>query len=235
MRKKEIKLYFIFIGIGLLFAVSGVLIFTALQAKNQRYLDSGIKTNAVISDIILRGSTNRVMTTSSTKIPHDVYVTFNTYDGVEVTAILDTFTPDMHRGNTVEIYYDPMNPDKVTMNLGNNNFIFLLVFGFVGFGIFMIGFSSLNKIFKFDKLKNKLINSGYYIMADITEVIENQNFALNNMHPYNIHSKHTENDKDYNFKSHNIWFKPSDNTKKVKIYLDKNDYNVYYVDEDSLK
>ena len=72
--------------------------------------------------------------------------------------------------------------------------------------------------------------------ADITEANENKNFAIKNRHPYIIHSKYTENGKDYNFISHNIWFEPSGvGIIKIRVFVDKNDYSKYYVDENSLK
>jgi Protein of unknown function (DUF3592). len=221
---KNKVLSFLFAGLGLLFFIIGIGIFTVLYINLVKLKENGIKTEGIISSINSSGDDT------------DVFITFKTNDGKEITTRINYYNSNMYVGEHIELYYDPINPNKVALLSGNFNLIFLLPFGAVGSVFFIIGIVFIKKNIAFEKKRDILILSGNYVIADIIEVNKNTNVTLLGKNPYIIHSHYSENGQDYFFKSHDIWFKPSYFlSKKVRIFLDRNDYTKYYVDEDSLE
>ena len=219
---------FIFAGLGLLFLIIGILIFTIFHINFAKLKKTGIKTNGVISDINIYYSGENAK--------HDVFVRFKTNDGKVITTSINYYSSNMYKGKHVELYYDPVNPNKIALISERNiSLIFLFSFGGIGSIFFIIGIVFLKKRIAFEKRRDKLIFSGNYIIADIIEINKDTHINFNGENPYIIHSHYSENGQDYFFKSHGIWFKPSYFlSKEVRIYLDQNDYTNYYVDEDSL-
>jgi len=113
---------------------------------------------------------------------------------------------------------------------------FLLVFSGTGLVFFLTGlFFTLNS-YILRKRKTMLILGGHWVMAEICEVKTNFNVSVNDRHPCNIHCKYTEGGRDYFFKSHDIWFDVSfDPGAKIRVWLDRDDYDLYYVDTDDLE
>jgi hypothetical protein len=214
---------FLFAGFGLLFFIIGIVTFTVSYINFVKFKENGIKTEGIISSINGSGDDT------------DVFITFKTDDEKDITTRINYYNSNMYVGKHIELYYDPLNPNKVALISDNFNLIFLLSFGCFGAMFFIIGIVFIKKIIAFEKHRDILILSGNYVIADIIEVNKNTNTTLLGKNPYIIHSHYSENGQDYFFKSHDIWFKPSYFlSKKVRVYLDRNDYTKYYVDEDSL-
>ena len=214
---------FLFAGFGLLFLIIGIVIFTVSHINFVKLKEIGIKTDGIISSINYSGDNT------------NVFITFKTNDGKDITTGINYYDSNMYTGKYVKIYYDPINPEKITLISENFNLIFLLLFSGIGSVFFIIGIVFIKKNITFGKQRDILVSSGNYVIADIIEVNKNTNITLLGENPYIIHSHYSENGADYYFKSHDIWFNPSCFLgKKVRIYLDRNDYTKYYVDENSL-
>lgn len=215
--------YLSFAGFGLLFLLVGIVAFTVSHLSFVRFKETGIKTDGIISGIRSSGDNK------------DVFITYKTNDGKDITTEINYYNSNMYAGKNVELYYDPINPNKIVLISSNTSLLFLLPFCVLGSVFFIIGIVFIKKIIVFEKQRDKLILSGKCVIADIIEVNKNKNIKLIGISPYIILSHYSEDGRDYFFKSHNIWFKPANFlSKKVRIYLDRNDYTKYYVDEDSL-
>ena len=213
----------IFAGFGLIFLVTGVLVFITARANFEKLKESGIKTDGIVSDILYSEDDTRV------------FITFRTNDGTEITTELNYYNSKMYIGKQIELYYDPLNPYRVARTQDNFHSIFLLLFGGIGLIFFIIGVAVFRKSYVLKKRRDRLISSGRAVMAEIIEINQNTGIELNGESPYRINAKYSEKDKDYFFNSHDIWFKPSCFPgKKVRVYVDRNDYSNYYVDEGSL-
>jgi hypothetical protein len=208
---------------GLLFLIIGIVIFAIFNINFVRLKEIGIKTDGIISSIYSSGDNI------------EVFITFKTNDGNEITTRIDHYISNMYTGKNIKLYYDPKNPNKVALISSNFSLFFLLLFGGIGSVFFIIGIVYIKKNSAFEKHRDRLILSGNYVIADIIEVNKNTNITLFGENPYIIHSHYYENGLNYFFKSHDIWFEPSYFlSKKVRIYLDRNDYKKYYIDENSL-
>ncbi|MDR0312306.1 MAG: DUF3592 domain-containing protein [Treponema sp.] len=214
---------FFFICFGSFFIIFGTIFFVASHMYYMNLKENGIKTVGIISAI--SGSRDHI----------NVLVTYKTNAGKEITTGLDQYDSSMYTGKAIEIYYDPLNPSKVILASGNFYLILLSSFGSFGLIFLVVGIVLNIKNRTLEKQRDKLILWGNYVMADIIEIKRNTSLKLNDENPYIVHSRYSENGIDYLFKSHNIWFKPSyAHNKTVRVYFDKNDFNNYYVDEDSL-
>ena len=214
----------VFTGIGLFAIIIGLLIFISSQTKLNKLKTNGFKTEATISSI--HSSSDDESTT--------VFVTFTTLDGREITTTLNYYSSSMYTGQTIELYYDPENPGKVMVD-SNFFIVFPLVFAGCGSIFLIIGIVFIKKNREFKKKKNMLISMGYSVWADITDFTQNMNVSVNGRHPLNIHARYSENEREYNFKSHDVWLNPEPFfNSKVRVYLDRHDYTVYYVDAESL-
>ena len=121
--------YFL-LGLGLLFMVCGVTITYFSVNGFNKLKENGIKTNGIISDIIRYRSGNHVQ--------NDVFVTFITENKTEVTIKYNYYSSDFYKGKPVELYYDPVDPSKIAVE-GMSFFLFLVIFGGIGFVFFIIG------------------------------------------------------------------------------------------------
>jgi len=212
-----------FAGIGLLFMIIGMAVSIGFQSYFNKFRENGIKTEGIISNIYHFGDSPTV------------FISFLTENGIEITTSINYYSSNMFVGKSIVLYYDPDNPHKATIDPIFFTLFFLLLFGGMGAIFFAIGAVLIKKHLALEKRKATLISSGYYIMADVIEVSRNIKISMNGRNPFVIHAHYSENGKNYFFKSHNILFNPSPFLdEKIRIYLDRNDYGIYYVDVDSL-
>jgi hypothetical protein len=212
-----------FIVFGSFFIILGIAVFSIFQINYIDLKENGVKTKGIISGIYSSGDHSNVL------------ITYETDDGKDITTGLNHYDSSMYTGKPIEVYYDPTNLNRVVLASGNLYLILLSGFGGSGVIILIVGIVFLKKNRTLEKQRDKLILEGNYVIAEITEIKRNTSIEFNGENPYIVHSHYSENGMDYFFKSHNIWFRPSYTlSKKVRIYLDKNDNTNYYVDEDSL-
>jgi len=222
MNKIEKVIMTVFILIGLIFIISGVLIFKA----SENFKKNGIETTAVITDIV------RYNDESS------VYIKYIVNDK-EYNQKLNYYTSNMHIGQTLKIYYDSDNPNRIQSTGGT--VVLVAVFGGIGGVFFLIGIIVLGVNVRRKKLNKRLVENGRKIYADLYEIVINGSYRVNRRHPYNITCKWQDKSSGilYLFKSENIWFDPSSiieekNITKLPVYVDENDFKKYYVEIDSI-
>jgi len=116
---------------------------------------------------------------------------------------------------------------------GFNSFIFFPIFGGASF-IFGMSIIIVRIIRKCTI--SELLNSGYYITAQIEEVTRNMQYSVNEMHPFIIICR-WENPADgntYLFKSENIWYNPESilerkNLTSLPVYLNPDNPKKYFI------
>lgn len=224
MRKKNpTKIVFIiFFVMGLLFFIGGLFLFSMLYIKesDRRYV------NATIVDIESYrdddGDLRHVVTV-------DYYVEGNRYENS-----LGYYNANMRVGDEVEIYYSIKDP-KLT-GVEGREYVNLILPGF-GVIFLLVGSVGLIKDIINKNKRKKLIESGMQIYAQFDGVGTNISVAVNGVNPYVILCKwlNPRDNKEYLFKSDDIWFDPSDiirsrNITIFKVYINLDKPSEYVVD-----
>lgn len=124
----------IFILIGFILFIVGIVPFTFEKSKLQRYQADGIYVEGVISDILSYYS--------GEDKNYDVYVTFKPEGGESITARINFYSSSMYIGKTIGIYYNPQNPYDFVAE-GSPSFVLLLAFSGIGLLFFVIGMRRL--------------------------------------------------------------------------------------------
>lgn len=110
-------------------------------------------------------------------------------------------------------------------------------FGGTGLLFFLLGLIFLILYYtKKNKLK-KIIENGYYIMAEISNIDMNYNVNVNGRCPYVIYARYKDmNGCIHTFHSRNIFFYPAGMMKNnmVKIYTRPDNFKNYYMDIDEI-
>lgn len=115
--------------------------------------------------------------------------------------------------------------------------LFLPSFGTLGVVFLAIGLILLAGQIQKTARCNKLLNSGNYITAEITEVTQNYNVRVNGRHPYIIKCIYQDRAGNIHiFTSRNLFFDPGAllRSQQVKVYVDGEDFKHYYVDADEI-
>lgn len=84
---------------------------------------------------------------------------------------------------------------------------------------------------------NRLINSGQYIMAEISELTMNYTVSVNRSHPYIVICRYQDMYGNIHlFRSRNLFFDPVPLLKDqmVRVYVEGEDYKHYYMDIDEV-
>jgi hypothetical protein len=163
-------------------------------------------------------------------------LSFKTKDGRQIK-----FTPDdsnnllsYREGESVEVLYDPNNPNKAKINEFISLYLGILVLGISGVIFFLTGFS----FFLSDHAKQKKIHflqqNGKNITTKFIDVQLNLNITVNGSHPYFICSEwlNPKNNEKYVFESEDIWFYPADfiTTDDIAVTINPENPKEYYMD-----
>ena len=165
---------------------------------------------------------------------HSYEVEFTDYKGKVVSSNFNS-NNDYKINDHVIIYYK--NTDKVYLHRDNPS---ILIISFISL-ILIILLLVLTKERKVNiaKKNKRILKSKKMIEARISNIIRNDK---NNTKYYNIICKwnNPEDNREYTFNSEDLEFDPTitlnilhKNT--INVYLDKNDYNKYYVDVREIK
>lgn len=153
---------------------------------------------------------------------------------------MHTYTSSMYSnppaydiGENVELWYDPANPDAVSMSGMDSWFIpvflgaFFLIFGGVGYG---------GLLYQYFKKRNiaDLQMSGQAIAATFIGINLNTNVRMNGASPYVIQCQWQDSltNKVHVFTSDDIWFDPTKYIKgeTLRVLIEPENPGNYYVD-----
>lgn len=219
---KIIKYIFLIIGLALL----GGAFF--LYQDKQTFLDKAATAKGTVIELIASRSDK-----STTYRP---VVSFTTNDGkkIEYNSLVGSNPPSYHEGETVEIFYDPVNPHDASINGFASLWLGTLILGIIGTVFFLIGFF----IILFGKMKQKRIEdlkfNGKQITTKFDNVALNTSYKVNGRSPFVIYSQwlNPSTNELHLFKSENIWFDPANyiQTEEIKVLIDPVNPKKYYMD-----
>ena len=132
--------------------------------------------------------------------------------------------------NGVLQYYEPGT-------MGTGPIMFLSIFGGIGLIFVILGLIFLIcSINKRNSIK-RLLDNNEHVTARIIDVIQNHNLRINGMHPFHLVCQYDDvyGGRPHVFQSDYIMYHPGDvKDFTVKVYVDKSNWNKYYVDIDSM-
>lgn len=214
-------------SIGIMFFIIGIL-FLGIGCYNfishKDFMERADKTDAVITDI----SYERKRMNGKTVKRHIITIEY-TVDGVDYESEITEYKTGMYEGKTIEIYYDPNNPNDVKTNS------IMLPVTFAGLGLLFViigGSFIMIKIISSVRRKNLMAN-GDVLKGIITNVNMNMSVRINGRHPYRAECEVIDpiDGNKYLYSSNNI---TEDISKfvgmEVTVYADKNNRKKYYVD-----
>lgn len=221
-------LWAIFITIGTIFIVVGIVLFVAFSDSS----DDKAETTAIITDIVYRGRSGRDKN-------YDVIVDYE-IDGEKYTSRLNAYSSSFYEGKEIQISYDINNPHRVYAEF--DYAMFMLIFSGIGSVFFIIGAVGLieGKV-KLNRVKD-LRNNGEVIYADYLEISVNPHIRVNYRCPFVIvcEWKNPTNGERYLFRSENIWEDPEyiikeKDIRKFPVYVKPDCYKKYVMDIDEIK
>lgn len=122
-------------------------------------------------------------------------------------------------------------------NINGNAIVFRLIFGGLGAVLLAVGMICLFLEIQSRRRNTRLLNSGKYILAEISEITMNYAVSVNSRHPYIVKCQYQDgNGYVHVFKSRSLNFDPSPHLRDqmVRVYVDGEDFKHYYVDIDSV-
>lgn len=209
----------IFIFVGLCFFIISLSFFI----YQQQFIKNGEKTIGTIIQLDYYKTNNN----------HIDYLVIVEYivNNQQYKTRLNSYNSTMYEGQQIELYYLSNNPHKIL----TNNILLILIFFIVSLVLFTIAFFIEFKFYKI-KLKNKRLKTyGMIINAKITKIDINYNVKINNLYPYKISAIYEEDNKIYNFISHNIWnynfidYLINNNIEYINIYVNPKNFKDYLI------
>ena len=223
--KFENLMWTVFTIMGLIFvAIGSIMAGTVLNYKNK------VDTTGTIAEIL-------TYTDSDENKEHEVYVSY-TVNGQEYKSRLNSYSSSFYEGKKIEIYYDRDNPNKIGVKS-----LDLLVLILPGIGMIFLIIGATGIIVKIRKKneEKQLRENGEKIYASYVETAINTSYTVNGKNPYNIICEwnNPSDNKNYIFKSKNIWINPENfieekNMKQFPVYINKDNMKKYVIDIDSL-
>ncbi len=134
---------------GVISAIMGivaVIVGIASIAADKQFEKTAEKTTGVITQIV-KTKTHNGTKNSGAKYDYDVYVEYEV-DGKTYDEKLDVYYTGMHKGDDIQIMYNPDNPEEIRGGSPLAKLLFPAVFGlvFIGVGVFMFISASKGKV-----------------------------------------------------------------------------------------
>ncbi len=153
---------------------------------------------------------------------------------IEFTSSVSSNPPSYNEGESVEVLYDPANPNDADINGFASLWLGTLILGILGTVFFLIGFG----IIWFGILKQKkfqyLRNNGKRIDTKFIQVHLNYSMTENGRNPFQISSQWLDpkTNEMYVFESENIWFDPTEfiKTDDIKVLINPDNPKKYMMD-----
>lgn len=218
-------LVWILLIMGSIFFLLGLVPYYMWQEKNN-LLKNGIKTEGVISDMIVSGSSSKGSSS------YNPIIKYKDETGTMYSFKSGFYSSSMHIGDKIDVYYYKNHPERAELSIPDYLIAIFLIFPLLGALFLFFGIRILIKEQKKAKRYANLLQHGQVIKAEVTEVYQNTGLKINGRSPYVVECCYTDNHGEkYLYKSENLYFNPlpyiEDNS--VKIYLHPQDKATYYV------
>ena len=133
-RKGKYLAHGIFMLLGVLIAVTSVIFSVNWSKSMEKFMETAGTATATVTSIRQTGDS------------HEVKVSFTAKDGLEREVRLNSaYTPSLRVGDTVTLYYDPLDPTKVKAQLNYDPAAYLAIFPALGLAFIVIGFCGAMK------------------------------------------------------------------------------------------
>lgn len=159
-------------------------------------------------------------------------------DGRTIYSHIDNKDHLLKESDKVTVYYAKNNIQDCYLKKDIQIVIIYLVIALIClFGAILSGI----KVFKNSKKGKRLKYVGHRIMAQLKTIKVNEKIMVNGKHPYYIECSYKDNDTDYKFINKEIWIDNLDkiikekNITEIPVYIADDNYDVYYIDIDSIK
>lgn len=122
-------------------------------------------------------------------------------------------------------------------NIEGDAMVFRAIFCGLGAVLLIAGVLCLCLEIRARVRNNRLISSGQYIMAEISEITMNYTVSVNRSHPYIVICRYQDMYGNIHlFRSRNLFFDPAPLLKDqmVRVYVEGEDYKHYYMDIDEV-
>lgn len=163
-------------------------------------------------------------------------IVYTTREGVEARYYSSTYSspPAYDLGEEVKLWYMPNKPDDVVLS-GIDSWLFPVIFGAFSVIFAGIGYGGLIGIWRKNRNKEKLKESGQTILADVVDVRFNASLRIGGKSPWVIVAQYFDahSQKVYTYESDNIWYNPSPFLtlgQKIKVRVEPQNYAIYEVD-----
>jgi hypothetical protein len=217
-----LSIIFFLIGIGML--IGGIFAYRS----NQQFLQSSLKSKGTVTSLDLRHS-------SDSSSYHPV-VQFRTLKNqiINFTSSVGSNPASYQVGETVEVNYDPTNPNSAKINDFSSNWLTVLILSVMGTVFSSLGLILPVNTIRLSRKKKWLLENGKRISSEFQKIETNTSFEVNGRHPYMIVSQwhDVETQTIHIFESENIWYNPEKfvNNKTIDVLVDSKNYKRYYMD-----
>ncbi|NMW32866.1 DUF3592 domain-containing protein [Altererythrobacter sp. RZ02] len=137
-------------------------------------------------------------------------------------------------GDPVTVKYQPDKPSSAAIDDFLGNYLFVLIFGGIGFVFFAIGAGILIAVFGRKRTIAKLLKRGLPIQAKYIETYRDTSVKVNGRSPYRVvaQATHPATGKLQQFKSEMLWIDPSEQMEgqSVRVLVNPNKPKQHYVD-----
>lgn len=172
------------------------------------------KANVASGTILVNSTNDRTFVSFVTK--EGKKIKFASYSGNNIS--------NYNEGESVEVLYDPENPNKAKINDFSTLYIGVSVLGFFGAIFFLTGFSFFLSNHSKQKKLDFLQHGGKSIITKFIDVQVDSGVSLNGSNPYFICTEWLDpkTNKTHFFESDDIWFDPTEfiKTDEIKVLID---------------
>lgn len=225
---RAFKIIFTLIGIALL--IGAVLSFNSTNT----FVSKAQLTEGTVTELLPRVSKDS--DSGSTSVTYAPVVEFVTDAGQTITYISSSSSnpPSYQPGETMSIYYLPNSPQTAKIDGFADMWLATTIFAILGVVFFLVGFVPVLYA-KINANKASFLRErGIAIETNYQGVERNTALVMNGKSPYQIisHWQNPDTTQLHIFKSHNIWFDPSDyiTQDKITVYVAPDNYKKYYLD-----
>lgn len=219
--KKVNRIFFVvFFGIGLIFFIVSVISLVKLND----FFKTSKTTSGYIEDIYS-------YRTNYDDPDYRVEIEYNVGSKTYHTEI-NEYSSSMDIGDKIKVYYNPESPNQIKTKF---SYLFIIIFGSVGFMFLCIGlgFFLKNRIGA-HKLR-KLRQESEPVDCIVSDIRIKNTVTVNGRHPYVVYVQYKDifSSKNYILKSEMILDDPSQYIsigQSVPVYIDSNNVKRYYVD-----
>lgn len=130
-----------------------------------------------------------------------------------------------------------LNLDAVRVNSTGNPTLFPIIFGAIGAPFLILGIVFAVISIKKRATAKRVVEDGYYIMADVADIRPNFSVQVNGQYPYVLecHYPDPATGALHVFRSRNLFFYPKElEGRQVRVFVDKANMKHYYVDVEGL-